>query len=146
MIVENLSRDIEQFEDRFVGDGIKDVQTVFSARHYVAAAQYTELLGQRALLDAKSSAQFIYANLPTAQSIKDANPERMRQRLEELCLELRQFRHTVLQYLYIAIYLSRMGLDWLLQPMRMRADKAAEIQEQQQQPAQATAEGRGPPR
>jgi hypothetical protein len=93
VIVENLSRGVEQFEDRFVRDGIKDVQTIFSACHYVTAAQYTELLGQRALLDTESSAQFIYADLSTAQGVKNTNPEWMPQCFEELRLELRQFRH-----------------------------------------------------
>src|SRR3954453_23560769 len=87
LIVEDLLRDIQKSEHRRVHYRVIDAEAFLASNNDVPAAQYRQLLRYGALLYTQPGAQLVHAGLAVPQRIDDGDPQRMRQRLEELRLK-----------------------------------------------------------
>jgi hypothetical protein len=90
VIVEELSSDIQEPEERGVRDGIENIVPDLATQNNIADTQYGELLRDISWFYLQEVAEFVHTLFPVSQRIENANPDRVGQGLEELSLENRQ--------------------------------------------------------
>ena len=73
-----------------VGNGVIHVAARFPTDHYIAHSQNRKLLRNVRLFNLQSFAQLIHALLAIAKAVKNPNSDRVRERLEKFCLEVRK--------------------------------------------------------
>ena len=89
VIIEDVFCHIEQPEDCRISHRIEDVLSFLPADDKIAASHNRQLLGKRALLDLQLRAEFINANFPCAERVKDGDSQRMRKGFKEFSFESR---------------------------------------------------------
>ena len=84
VIVEDPFCFVEELENGAIAHRIKDALSFFPTFDDVALPQDGQLLGKRTLLNSQPGAQLIDTYFPISQSIKNLDPHRMGEGLEEL--------------------------------------------------------------
>jgi hypothetical protein len=79
---------IQQIRQGMVGQTVVDQSALTTVRNQVCLAQGGKLLGDVRLSLAQQRSQVTHTGLPASQDIKDAQPDGMGQRTEQLCLFL----------------------------------------------------------
>jgi hypothetical protein len=87
LIVEDLTRNIEQAKDRRISHAIEDGRAFFSTLHNATVAQHRKLLRDGRLIASQERLEFIHAALAVPEMIEDGEPHRMPQRFEEFRFE-----------------------------------------------------------
>jgi hypothetical protein len=88
MVVENLSRHVEQAQHCGVTNRVEDIAPILPANNDIPVSKNRELLGKSRLLDSKPQAEVVNPNLTTSECVDYPYPQRVSQRLEKLSLEL----------------------------------------------------------
>ncbi len=91
VVVEDPPRDAQEFRDQRITHGVPDVDAFLAAGHDVVGAQDGELLRYDGLLDTERVLQLLNALLAVHEDLEDLDPNGMRERLEERCLECLKF-------------------------------------------------------
>lgn len=90
MIVEDLSRDIEQLTDERVSQRVSHRQSFLLRRHDVLVAEHGQLLRDGRLIERQRFLQFLHRASPADEPLQQADPGRVGQRAKELGLERRE--------------------------------------------------------
>src|ERR1039458_257996 len=88
MIIENVLRYIEKLKKGPVGNGVIHIAARFPSDHNIAHSQYRKLLRDVGWFNLQSFAELIHPFLAAAKAVENPNSDRVRERLEELRLEV----------------------------------------------------------
>src|SRR5262249_38748267 len=87
LVVEDAPGHIEQVADQRVANGIANGRALLARDDHVLGSQDGELLGDRGLVEPQRGLKLLDAALADAQHLEESDPDRMRERLEEIGLE-----------------------------------------------------------
>src|SRR5574337_360817 len=90
VVIEDLSRRVKQLKERRVAYGIVDTRPLLTGHHNPLIAKDCELLRGVGRLNRELPADLVDRQLSGAQRIQDRDPQRVRQRLEEVGFEIAQ--------------------------------------------------------
>ena len=98
LVVKDFFCHVQQLKQSPVGDRIKHAGSGFPTYHDVPEAQDGQLLGNVRRFEVEHLAQFAYALLAPSKAIHNSNTDRVRERLEEIRLEVSDLlRHMNIQ-------------------------------------------------
>ena len=91
MMVEDVTGDVEQVADQRVAQRVADRRSFFLRRDDVLVAEHRELLRDDRLIEGQRVLQLLNGASAADEDFQDSDPNRMRQRPEELGFEDLQF-------------------------------------------------------